>query len=76
MKLGKASVLSEVNMEINASGKVGIDVNVKLCQRVPEWKQILEDWKSSVMVPIYKGKRDVMNCGAYREVKLSKVKNM
>ena len=35
MKLGKASGLSEVNMEmINASGKVKIDVMMKLCQRV------------------------------------------
>ena len=39
MKLGKASGLSEVNMEmINASGKVEIDVMMKLCQRVLEGK--------------------------------------
>ena len=29
-----------------------------------------EDWKTSVMVLIYKGKGDVINCGAYRGVKL------
>ena len=28
-----------------------------------------EDWKKSVMVPIYKGKGDVTNCRAYRGVK-------
>ena len=33
MKLGKVSVLTKVIMEIiNASGKVGIDVMMKLCQ--------------------------------------------
>ena len=55
---------------INASGKVEIDVMIKLCQRVLHKNGMLEDWKTSVMVPIYKGKRDVTNCGAYREVKL------
>ena len=35
MKLGKAFELLEVSMEmINASGKVGIDVMIKFCQRV------------------------------------------
>ena len=29
-----------------------------------------EEWKASVVVPIFKGKGDVMDCGAYREVKL------
>ena len=31
-----------------------------------------EDWTTSVMVPIYKEKRDVMNCRVYRGVKLLK----
>ena len=69
MKLGKASGLSEVSMEmINASGKVGM--MMKLCQKVLDGKGMLEDWKTSVMVPIYKGKGDVMNCRVYRGVKL------
>ena len=49
---------------INASGKVEIDVMMKLCQRVLDGKEMLEDCKTSVMVPIYKGKRDVTNCRA------------
>ena len=53
MKLRKAYGLSKVSMEmINASGKVGIDVMMKLVQRVLD------------------GKGDVMNCKAYRGVKL------
>ena len=70
MKLGKASGLSEVSMEmINASGKVGIDVMMKLCQGVLDGKGLLKDWKASVLVPIYKGK-DVTNCRAYSGMKL------
>ena len=43
---------------------------MRLCQRVLDGKGILEEWKTSVMVPIYKGKGDMTNCGAYRGMKL------
>ena len=42
----------------------------KLCQRVLDGKGMPEEWQTSVVVPIFKGKGDVMNCGAYRGVKL------
>jgi len=29
-----------------------------------------EDWKSGVVLPIYKGKGDLMECGSYRGIKL------
>ena len=53
------------NNMINASGKVRIDVMMKLCQRVLDGKGIPEDWKTNVMVPIYKEQEDVNNCKAY-----------
>jgi len=31
---------------------------------------IPEDWKASVVLPIYKGKGDPMECGSYRRIKL------
>jgi len=31
---------------------------------------IPEDWKSSMVLPIYKGKGDPMECGSYRGIKL------
>ena len=31
---------------------------------------IPEDWKSSVVLPIYKGKGNPMECGSYRGIKL------
>ena len=43
---------------------------VKLCQRVLDGGGMLEEWKTSVAVLIFKGKGDVMSCGAYRGVKL------
>ena len=40
----------------------------KLCQRVLDGEGMSEEWKTSV-VPIFK-KGDVMDCGAYRGIKL------
>ena len=71
MKLEKAAEPSKVNMDtIIASGKFGVEVIKKLCQRVLDGKGMPEEWKTSVVVPIFKGKEDVMDSGAYREVKL------
>ena len=70
MKLGKAAGPSEVNMDIMASGKFGVGVIKKLCQKILDGKGMPEEWKTSVVVPIFKGKGDVMDCGAYRGVKL------
>ena len=71
MKLRKAAVPSEVNKDmIIASGKFGVGVIKKLCQRVLEGKGISEEWKTSVVVPIFEGKGDVIDCGTYRGVKL------
>ena len=71
MKFGKAAGPSEINMDmIMASGKFGVGVLKKLCQRVLDGKGMPEEWKTSVVVPIFRGKRDVMDYGAYRGVKL------
>ena len=72
MKLGKAAEPSEVNKDIIiASGTFGVGVMKKLCQRVLDGEGIMsEEWKTSVVVPIFKRKGDVMDCGAYRGVKL------
>ena len=71
IKLGKAAGPSEVNMNmIMASGKFGVGLLKKLCRRVLDGKSMPEEWKTSVVVPIFKGKGGVMDCGAYRRVKL------
>ena len=68
VKLGKAAGPSEVNMDmIMASGKFGVGVLKKLCQRVLDGKGMPKEWKTSVVVPIFKGKGDVMGCGAMVE---------
>ena len=55
---------------IVASGEIGIKVMMELCQRVLDGKGLADEWKTSMIVPIFKGKGDVMSCGSYRGVKL------
>ena len=71
MKSGKATGTSEVGVKmIAAIGKIGVKVMMELCQRVLDGRGMPDEWKTSVIVPIFKGKGDGMSCGSYRGVKL------
>ena len=49
---------------------LGILWILDLCNGIVKEGSIPEDWKSSVVLPIYKGKGDPMECGSYRGNKL------
>ena len=71
MKQEKAAGLSEITtVMIVAGGRIAEEVMLQLCQRVLTGKGIPDKWKTSVVVPIFKGKGDVMKCGSYKGVKL------
>ena len=46
---------------IVASGKIGVKVIMELCQHVLDVKGMFGEWKTSVIVPIFKGKDDVIS---------------
>jgi len=54
---------------IKATGDIETQWILDLCNGIFE-SCISEDWKSSVVLPIYKGKGDPMKCGSYRGIKL------
>ena len=71
MKSGKATGTSEVSVEmIVASGEIGVKVMMELCQHVLDGRGMPDEWKTSVIVPTFKGNGDVISCGSYRGVKL------
>ena len=43
---------------------------IDLYQRVLDGRGIPDERKTSVIVPVFKGKGDVMSCGSYRGIKL------
>ena len=56
MKLAKAAGPSKANMDmIMSSGKFVVIIK-KLCQRILDGEDVSENWKTSVVVPIFKGK--------------------
>ena len=71
IKPGKADGSSEICAEImSASAELRISVMVELCQRVLHRKEMPDEWQTSVLVPIFKGKKHVRNCITYKGVKL------
>ena len=68
LMIGKARGPSEVYIEmILASEDVGIRVLMELCQRILDGKGMsAADWTTSVGIPIFKGKKDIMNSGMHR----------
>ena len=71
MKRHKAPELSGLVAEIiQAAGDTGTQWLLDLCNGIVKEGCIQEDWKSSVVLPLYKGKGDPMKCGSYRGIKL------
>lgn len=71
MKKGKACGISGVCSEFLAcSGEVGIEAMASICNSILHGERVPQDWMDSLLVPVYKGKGDVRECGSYRGVKL------
>jgi len=47
-----------------------MDWLTSLCNLIVAQERIPDDWKSSILLPVFKGKRDTMECGSYRAIKL------
>ena len=54
---------------LKAAGDQGIEWLCELCNAIIRQHKIPEDWKQSILLPIFKGKGDPL-CGCYRAKKL------
>ena len=71
MKRHKVPGLSGLTAEmIQATEGIGTQWLLDLCNGIVKEGCIPEFWKSSVILPMYKGKGDPMECGSYREITL------
>jgi len=71
MKRHKAPGMSGLSAEIiQARDGIGTQWLLDICNGIVKEGCIPEDWKSSVILPIYKGKGDSIECGSYRGTKL------
>ena len=71
MKVGKAAGPSEIAVEmLKAAGNKGVNIMTKICNHVVREGAMPKEWELSTLIPIYKGKSDLMECGSYRATKL------
>ena len=71
MKLGKAMGPDGIPVEVWKSlGEEGVDMLLDLLQKIFEQEKMPEEWRDSVIVPIFKEKGDIQDCGNYRGIKM------
>ncbi|KAK3556166.1 hypothetical protein QTP70_005568 [Hemibagrus guttatus] len=71
MKSGKAVGPDDILVEVwKCLGEAEVELLTSLFNRVLESERMPEEWRSSVLVPIFKNKGDVQSCSNYRGIKL------
>ena len=71
IKKGKAVGPDELPVEVwKCMRKMGINYLTRLFNRLLMGERMPEEWRRSVLIPIYKNKGDQQCCGNYREIKL------
>ncbi|MCI4382158.1 hypothetical protein PGIGA_G00260570 [Pangasianodon gigas] len=71
MKNGKAVGPDDIPVEVwKCLGEAAVEFLTSLFNRVLESEKMPEEWRSSVLVPIFKNKGDVQSCSHYRGIKL------
>ncbi|KAK3540074.1 hypothetical protein QTP70_025389, partial [Hemibagrus guttatus] len=71
MKSGKAVGPNDIKVEVwKCLGEAAVEFLASLFNRVLESERMPEEWRRSVLVPIFKNKGDVQSCSNYRGIKL------
>ena len=71
LKMGKsAGATSVVSEMMKASGDFGSRWMTDLINNIVKEGCITDDWRKSILVPVYKRKGDPFVCGSYRYIKL------
>ncbi|KAK3515275.1 hypothetical protein QTP70_013499 [Hemibagrus guttatus] len=71
MKSGKAVDPDDIPVEVwKCLGEAAVELLTGLFNRVLESERMPEEWRRSMLVPIFKNKGDVQNCSNYRGIKL------
>ncbi|KAK3558530.1 hypothetical protein QTP86_019000, partial [Hemibagrus guttatus] len=71
MKSGKAVGPDDILVEVwECLGEAAVEFLTSLFNRVLESEKMAEEWRRSVLVPIFKNKSDMQSCSNYRGIKL------
>ena len=71
MKNGKAVGPDDIPVEVwKCLGETALEFLTKLYNRTMESERMPEEWRDSILIPIFKNKGDVQSCSNYRGIKL------
>ena len=71
MKNGKAVGPDDIPVEVwKCLGEIALEFLTKLYNRTMESERMPEEWRDSILIPIFKNKGDVQSCSNYRGIKL------
>ena len=71
MKKGKSAGPDELPVKVwKCMGKMGIKFSTRLFNRLLMGELMPEEWRTSVLISIYKNKGNAQCCGNYRGIKL------
>jgi len=71
MKPGRALGPDGIPIEVwKCLGEAGVSWITKMFNKIIMTKRMPDEWRKSVLVPIYKNKRDIQCCSNYRGIKL------
>ena len=69
-KNGKAVGPDDIPVEVWKCPGVALEFLTKLYNRTMESEMVPEEWRNSILLPIFKNKRDVQSCSNCRGIKL------
>ena len=71
MKKGKAVGPDDIPIEAwRVLGEAGVDILLDILSGIMQTEKMPEEWRESILIPIFKNKGDILECGKYREIKL------
>ena len=71
MKNGKATGPDNLPVEVGKTlGRTEVNVVKEAFNKITDEEKIPGIWRKSILIPIFKNKGDIMNCGNYRGIKL------
>ena len=71
MKLGKSLGPDNLPIEVwKCMGDKGVVWLTKLFNKIILTRKMPDEWRKSILIPIYKNKGDIQNCNNYRGIKL------
>ena len=71
MKNGKATGPDKLLVEVWKSlGRTGLNFLKEGLNKITDEENIPDIWRKCIMIPIYKNRGDIMNCGNYSGIKI------